>query len=128
LSLCRGMQDMNQLNEAVKLCRFTDRRGRSRSTALSNPMVEIRFSGGPLFQLKVRDLSNEGAGIVVRSDSHFLKMVQVGQRLNVRLILPLGYKGPSGHYRSRVEHITAIVEGPYNGHLIVGISLLAGIN
>jgi hypothetical protein len=90
-------------------------------------MVEIRLAGGPLYLLKVRDLSNEGAGIVVRSDSNLLKMIQVGQRLNVRLILPVNYKGPSGHYRSRVEHITEIADGPYNGHLIIGISILSGM-
>lgn len=112
----------------TKLSRNPDRRSRYRSTDLSNPMVEIRLAGGPLYQLKVRDLSNDGAGIVVRSDSNFLKMIEVGQRLDVRLILPVNYKGPSGHYRSTVEHITEIAEGPYNGHLVVGISILAGVS
>ena len=119
---------MKNPGEATNLSRIADRRSRYRSTHLSNPMVEIRFAGGPFYQLKVRDLSNEGAGIVVRSDSNFLKMIQVGQGLNVRLILPMNYQGPSGDYRSRVEHITEIADGPYNGHLVVGISILAGIN
>jgi hypothetical protein len=114
--------------ETAKSSRMPDRRNRSRSTALSNPMVEIRLEGGPLYQLKVRDLSNEGAGIVVRSDSNFLKRIQVGQRLDVHLILPVNYKGPSGHYRSRVEHITEIADGPYSGHLVVGISIFAGVS
>ena len=105
--------------------RGPDRRNRSRSTVLSNPMVEIRLEGGPLYQLKVRDLSNEGAGIVVRSDSNFLKRIQVGQNLDIHLILPVNYKGPSGHYRSVVQHITEISEGPYSGHLVVGISISA---
>lgn len=119
---------MKHPNEALEACRIADRRSRYRSTALSNPMVEIRLSGGPLYQLKVRDLSNDGAGIVVRSDSNLLKRIQVGQRLDVRVILPIGFKGPSGHYRSRVEHITELADGPYSGHLIVGISILAGIS
>jgi hypothetical protein len=91
-------------------------------------MVEIRLAGGPLYQLKVRDLSNDGAGVVVRSDSNFLKMIHVGQKLSVRLILPTGYRGPSGHYRARVEHISEIADGPYNGHRIVGLSILTGIS
>lgn len=118
---------MKNSDPAVKPIRPPDRRSRSRSTGLSNPMVEIKLSGGPLYQLKVRDLSAEGVGFVVRPDSNFLKMIQIGQRLNVCLILPINYKGPSGHYRSRVEHITEITEGPYNGHLIVGISILTGV-
>ncbi len=117
---------MKNSGEAANLSQIPDRRNRYRSTNLSDPMVEIRLAGGPLYLLKVRDLSNEGAGIVVRSDSNLLKMIQVGQRLNVRLILPVNYKGPSGHYRSRIEHITEIADGPYNGHLIVGISILSG--
>jgi len=119
---------MKNLAEVVKLSPLPDRRSSHRATDLSSPMVEIRLAGGPLYQLKARDLSNEGAGIVVRSDSNFLKRIQVGQRLNVRLILHMGYKGPSGHYRARVEHISEMADGPYNGHLIVGISILSGIN
>lgn len=117
---------MKNPGEAANLNSCPDRRNRYRSTSLSDPMVEIRLAGGPLYLLKVRDLSSEGAGIVVRSDSNLLKKIQVGQRLNVRLILPVNYKGPSGHYRSQVEHITEIADGPYNGHLIVGISILSG--
>ena len=117
---------MKNPSEAASLSQIPDRRNRYRSTNLSDPMVEIRLAGGPLYLLKVRDLSNEGAGIVVRSDSNLLKMIQVGQRLNVRLILPVNYKGPSGHYQSRVEHITEIANGPYNGHVIIGISILSG--
>lgn len=119
---------MKNSGETTVLSRNPNRRNRYRSTDLSNPMVEIRLAGGPLYQLKVRDLSNEGAGIVVRSDSNFLKMIQVGQKLDVRLILPVNYKGPSGHYRSKVEHITEIADGPYSGHLVVGVSILAGIS
>jgi hypothetical protein len=119
---------MKNSSGAVDLSQVRDRRSRYRSTGLSNPMVEIRLPGGPLYQLKVRDLSHEGAGIVVRSDSNFLKRIQIGHRLNVRLILPVNYKGPSGDYRSRVEHITEIADGPFNGHVIVGISILAGVD
>lgn len=117
---------MENSSEAVASSRALDRRSQSRSTNLSNPMVEVKFPGGPLYQLKVRDLSDEGAGIVVRSDSNLLKMIQIGQQLNVRLILPVNYRGPSGDYRSRVEHITEIADGPYSGHLVVGIAILAG--
>jgi len=36
---------------------------------LSNPMAEIKFSGSPIYMLKVRDLSDKGAGVIVKSDS-----------------------------------------------------------
>jgi hypothetical protein len=101
---------------------FQDRRAKHRSKELTNPMVVIRVSGCPQYQLKVRDLSDKGAGIVVRPDSNFLQMVTVGQEVNVRLILPREYKGPSGNFRSIVEHITEVQDAPYKGHFIIGVS------
>jgi len=105
-----------------------DRRNRYRSKDLNNPMIVISLSGGPLYQLKVRDLSYEGAGIVVRADSLFLQKVEIGRELKVRVVLPRGYKGPSGHYQSIVEHITEIQEGPFKGHMAVGLSFLTENN
>ena len=95
---------------------------------LSNPMAEIKFSGSPIYMLKVRDLSDKGAGVIVKSDSSFMKTIEIGQELNVRLILPRYYTGPSGNFRARVEHITEIQEGRFKGHLIVGLSFLPRIN
>ena len=109
-------------DKPLKSTRDQDRRKTGRSTRSSNPMIEIRFSGHPVYQLKVRDLSNEGAGIVVRPDSDLLKMIEVGQELNVRLVLPRNYLGPSGDFRSKVVHIDEILEGPYRGHMLVGLS------
>ncbi len=103
---------------------FRDRRARTRSKELTDPMLVISLHGGPLYQLKVRDLSDEGAGIVARADSNLLQRIEIGQVLKVRVVLPRNYKGPSGHYQSRVEHITPIQEGPFAGHMIIGLSFL----
>ena len=109
-------------DEAIKTDPSPEKRYRSRSTDLTNPLAEIIFSGSPVYMLKVRDLSDKGAGIVVRSDSSLLKTIEIGQELIVRLFLPREYRGPSGNYRSRVEHITEIQEGPFKGHMILGLS------
>jgi hypothetical protein len=106
---------------------FQNRRARYRSKELTNPMVVVSVPGGPQYQLKVRDLSDEGTGIVVRADSSLLQRIEIGQELKVRVVLPRDYKGPTGFYRSRVEHITEIQEGPFKGHLIVGLSFLTGV-
>ena len=51
--------------------------------------------------------------------------IDVGQELEVGLIAPTeDYQKPSGHYLSRIEHITEIEEGPFTGHMLVGLSLL----
>jgi hypothetical protein len=115
---------MKMPDEASKVDRLPNRRNRTRSKELTNPMAVIRSSGGPLYQLKVGDLSDEGAAIIVRPDSNFLQLIQVGEEVNVRMLLPRNYsfKGPSGDCRSRVAHITEIQEGPFKGHMIVGLS------
>ena len=110
-----------------KSTQHSDRRSKARFTLSSNPMIEIRFTGHPAYQLKARDLTNEGAGIVVRPDSNLLKMIEVGQELNIRLVLPRDYRGPSGHFRSRVMHINEIQEGPFKGHMVIGLSFLTKI-
>jgi hypothetical protein len=101
-----------------------DRRLEPRVTKLSNHRVEFKFTGVPVYQLIVRDLSANGAGIVVRTDSKILNMIRIGQELDVKLISFAGATGPSGHYRSRIEHISDLKEGRFRGHMVVGISIL----
>jgi len=115
-------------DETTKNGQSPERRYRPRSMELSNPMAEIKLSGSPIYMLKVRDLSDKGVGVIVKSDSSLLKMIEIGQELNVRLILPRHYTGPSGNFRARVEHVSEIQEGRFKGHMIVGLSLLTGMN
>jgi len=101
-----------------------NRRLEPRATKLSNHRAEFKLTGVPVYQLKVRDLSAKGAGIVARTDSNFLKMIRIGQELDVKLISFAEATGPSGYYRSRIEHISELKEGRFKGHMVVGISML----
>jgi hypothetical protein len=85
--------------------------------------VEFKFTGVPVYQLKVRDLSASGVGIVARTDSNFLKLIHVGQELEVRLISFEGAASVSGQYTSRINHITELTGGRFKGHMVVGISI-----
>jgi hypothetical protein len=88
-------------------------------------MVEIKFPGIPLYQLKIHDTGDGGIGVIVRADSDFLNHIDVGQELEVGLIAPTeDYQKPSGHYLSKIEHITEIQEGPLSGHILVGLAFL----
>ena len=102
-----------------------DRRLEPRVTKLSNHSAEFKIPGVPVYQLKVRDLSAKGAGIVVRADSNFLKMIQVGQELDVKMIPGTGL---SGYQRSRVAHVTELKDGRYRGHMVVGLSFLSKVS
>ena len=102
----------------------TERRREARATQLSNQRAEFKLTYIPVYQLKVRDLSAKGAGIVVRADSNVLKMIQVGQELDVKMIPGTGVAGSSGHQRSIIAHVTELKEGRYRGHMVVGLSIL----
>jgi hypothetical protein len=104
-----------------------ERRLEPRATKLSNHRVEFKFAGVPVYQFKVRDLSSIGTGIVVRADSKFLKMVQIGQELVVKLISPSETGHLTGHYRSTIVHISELKEGRFKGHMAVGISILSKV-
>jgi len=100
-----------------------ERRTEPRSTQPPSHRVEIKFPSVPVYQLKVRDVSSSGAGIIVRADSKFLTMVQVGQELSVNFLAPADAATLSGHHQLRIEHITELEKGRFKGHLVVGISI-----
>ena len=103
-----------------------DKRSEPRSTKLRSYRVEIKFIGMPVYQFKVRDVSATGAGVIVREDSEFLKMIEIGQTLEVNFISPRG-SNPSGFYRAVVKQISKLDRGRYKGHRLVGISMLEKI-
>jgi hypothetical protein len=102
----------------------SERRVELRTTGLSNHRVELKFTAVPVYQLKVRDLSSTGAGIVVRPDSNFLKMIQPGQEVKVHLLTPGDAALPPGRYRSIIVHTSELKAGRFKGHLVVGISII----
>jgi hypothetical protein len=113
-------------NKALELS--VERRALDRAVRLSNHRVEFKFPGVPVYQLKVRDLSEKGAGVVVKVGSNFLTLIEVGQELNMKLLSPAEFEGPAGHYLSRVQHISELEGGRFKGHLVVGMSMLKKIN
>jgi hypothetical protein len=100
-----------------------ERRLRPRAPVLSEHMMEFVLPGTPIYELKLRDVSETGAGAIVNPRSKLLGMVQVGQELRVRLITPRGSRFRPGPYRGRVIQITEIAEGAYRGHILLGLSL-----
>jgi hypothetical protein len=101
----------------------SERRSEARTGMLSDHRAEFKFPGVPVYQFKVRDLSLTGAGVVVRPDSNFLDMIQVGQEVNMNLLTPRDSSSPSGHFKSRVEHVSELHKGRFKGHIAIGLSL-----
>jgi hypothetical protein len=105
---------------------FQEKRKEIRSVYPSDTMLEIKLPGTPLYQLKIRDLSENGVGVIVKPDSPILKLIKLGQELNVSLIPAEGSEGAWGQYQSTVEHISEVKEGPFHGNMIIGLSFHTG--
>jgi hypothetical protein len=100
-----------------------EKRSEPRSTKLRDYRVEIKFVGEPIYQFRVIDVSTKGAGLLINDNSAFLKMIKVGQIVDVNFISPKG-SNPTGIYKAEIRHITKMEKGKYNGHRLVGILIL----
>lgn len=99
-----------------------ENRSEPRSTSFSNYRVEIKLIGKPIYQFRVIDLSNKGAGLLIKDDSEFLSMIKIGQLIDANLISPKG-SNPSGMYKAEIKHITKPEKGQRKGHCLAGIAI-----
>ena len=104
-----------------------ERRAKSRRTQLRNYRVEIKLIGEPIYQFRVKDVSSDGAGILIKEDSKFLSMIEVGQIVDADFISPKGTE-PAGNHRTEVRHITKPNKEKNKGHFLVGLKILEKID
>lgn len=104
-----------------------EKRSEPRSTKLKDYRVEIKLVAEPIYQFRVTDVSTKGAGLLINDNSAFLKMIEVGQIVNVNFISPKG-SNPNGMYKVEIKHITKVETGRYKGHRLVGILILKSLN
>ena len=100
-----------------------EKRSQSRRAKLRNHRIEIQFVGNPIYQFRVVDVTTKGAGILIKDDSAFLKMIEKDQIVDVNFISPQG-SNPSGRYSAKIKHITAPNKQEHKGHRLVGISIV----
>ena len=106
---------------------FKERRAKHRRTQLRNYRVEIKLVGAPIYQFRVNDVSSDGAGILIKEDSKFLNLIEVGQIVDADFISPDG-TDPIGEHKTEVRHITKPNEGKNKGHFLVGLKILEKID
>ena len=114
---------MEDATAAHQLETNVERRREKRKYEFSEPMAELKFPDTPTYQLKLREVSASGAGIIVRADSKILTRMSVGQELKLRLLSTSRTELLSGDYLAVIEHISELKAGPYSGHILVGVSL-----
>ena len=100
-----------------------EQRSKIRRAKLKDHRIEIKFAGNPIYQFRVIDVTAKGAGILIKDDSAFLKMIEKDQIVDVNFISPQG-SNPSGRYSAKIKHITSPDKQEHNGHRLVGISIV----
>ena len=114
------------MNNAIQSKVSKKRRSDPRRTTLRNYRIEIKLIGKPIYQFRVTDVSSNGAGILVKEDSDFLNLIEVGQIVDADFISPSG-ADPTGNYKAAIRHITKPSDGKNEGHCLVGLSILEKI-
>jgi len=103
-----------------------EKRSEHRRAKLRNYRAEIKFVGKPIYQFRVINVTAKGAGLLIKDDSAFLKMIEVGQILEADFISPEG-TAPAGLYKAEIKHITKLDKQDDSGHRLVGLSILEKI-
>ena len=86
--------------------------------------AEIKLTGVPLYQFKLKDISDTGASLLVKENSAMINHLEVGQSLRIKFDLN-SRPDLNGYFESMIKHITKIEEGRYKGHFLVGVEILA---
>lgn len=97
-----------------------EKRVEPRATRFRNYRIEIKLVGAPIYQFKVNDVTEKGAGLLINESSKFLKMIEVGQMVDANFISPQG-SNPSGMYKVKIKHISQTDGSRYKGFRLVGI-------
>ena len=104
-----------------------ERRFKPRRSKLRNYRIEIKLVGKPIYQFRLINVTAKGAGLLIKDDSAFLNMIEVGQVVEADFISPEGTV-PSGLYKAEIKHITKIDMQEHRGHQLVGLSILKKVD
>ncbi|MDJ0816111.1 MAG: PilZ domain-containing protein [Desulfobacterales bacterium] len=86
--------------------------------------AEIKLTGVPLYQFKLKDISDNGASILIKENSAMINHLEVGQHLQIKFHAN-SHPDLNGYFESKIAHITKNEEGRYKGHYLVGVQILA---
>jgi hypothetical protein len=114
---------MKSSNVTGPLAHVPERRSKARNSASKTCRAEIRAVGIPRHLFRVKDLSPDGASILIPLHSVHLSVLNPEQIVEIDFSSDDG-SYPSGSFRAIVRHITDPAKDQYRGHRLVGLSIL----
>lgn len=86
--------------------------------------VQFAIDGrAPLYQFRIKNISPDGPGILIGEESAVLSSLNVGDELDMTYC-PCGVKDVSKELRTKVMHIDHHTEGKFEGHVVIGLSVI----
>ena len=108
----------------IRLDSILEKRSQPRSDADAIHSVEINLKGSvPIYQFKLRDVSVDGACILVKEDSPILDHIKVGQVMDMRYYYG-DRSNPSNVFKTEIRRIAKPQEKGVTGHYQVGVAIL----
>lgn len=77
----------------------------------------------PIYQFKVRNISEHRACILVKDGSSILKSLEIGQKLKMNYWSGKNL-GMTKTWHVQIKHITKQIHDPLKGHFLVGFSII----
>jgi len=103
-----------------------ERRSEKRAFPAGFHGAEIKLTGIPLYLFKLKDISDNGAGLLVKENSAMINHLEVGQFLNIKFYSD-AQTDINDDFESEIKHITKIDKGRYKGHYLIGVQMLEKI-
>jgi hypothetical protein len=100
---------------------------RSETRELLDQFYSIEFlikETGEVYQFKLRDISAQGLGILVREDSRVLQYLKVGDTLDVQYNPPRS-SDTTTIQKTRIRHIAKNEQGAPDGHFVIGLEVVS---
>ena len=104
-----------------------ERRSEIRQAVKDSYRAELRIVGGPIYEVRLKDLSSEGACILFNDNSSLINHLQIGQTLMIKYFFEDRSK-PSETFQAEVKYITVVKEGRFKGHFSVGLLIFGSMN
>jgi hypothetical protein len=102
----------------------TEKRVEGRHTPEGFHGASIKLVGVPLYQFKLKDMSDNGSSILVKDDSFMINYLKVGKTLQINFTSD-HRSDHNGVFESKIVHITKVDTGRYKGHYLVGVRILS---
>jgi hypothetical protein len=99
---------------------------RSEKRAIADRYYSVQFTAEGLasvYQFKLWNISTKGMCILVKEESQVLKHLKVGDTLDMTYYLT-DSQGAHEDLKTQIKHITQNKDGRFQGHYMVGLSIL----